>query len=101
IACLVVFFIWARAVGVAGEPPAKDVAMPPPGMGQLALGVAFFIWVGIYNLMVVAQFWSFANDVYSVEQGKRLFAIVAVGASLGAIAGSAVAKPLIERFGLY
>jgi AAA family ATP:ADP antiporter len=101
IVCLAAFFVWARAVGVAGAPPADGAAVPPPAFGQLALGIAFFIWVGIYNLMIVAQFWSFANDVYTVEQGKRLFAIVAVGASLGAIAGSAVAKPLIERFGLY
>ncbi len=101
ILCLVGFFLWARVVGVAGAPPADGAEMPPPGFGQLALGVAFFIWVGIYNLMVIAQFWAFANDVYTVEQGKRLFAIVAFGASLGAIAGSYVAKPLIEAYGLY
>jgi AAA family ATP:ADP antiporter len=101
IVCLAAFFLWARVVGVAGAPPAGDAEMPVPGMGQLALGVAFFIWVGIYNLMIVAQFWAFANDVYSVEQGKRLFAIVAFGASIGAIAGSAASKPLIHAFGLY
>ena len=101
IVCLVGFFVWARAVGVAGAPPAEGATAPPPEFGQLALGVAFFIWVGIYNLMIVAQFWAFANDVYSVEQGKRLFAIVAFGASIGAIVGSAFAKPLIKAYGLY
>ena len=92
IACLVGFFLWARAVGVPGMMPGKDAATASAaaavGGGQLALGVSFFIWVGIFNLMIVAQFWAFANDVYTVEQGKRLFAIVAFGASLGAIAGS-------------
>jgi AAA family ATP:ADP antiporter len=63
------------------------------------LGVAFFLWVGIFNLMIVAQFWSFANDVYTPEQGKRLFAIVAFGSSLGAIVGAWVAKPLIGALG--
>ncbi len=63
--------------------------------------MSFFIWVGIFNLMIVAQFWAFANDVYTVEQGKRLFAIVAFGASLGAIAGSKLAEVLIGAFGLY
>ena len=105
IACLVGFFLWAQAVGVPGTMPDKDAAaagaVAAAGMGQLALGVTFFIWVGIFNLMVIAQFWAFANDVYTVEQGKRLFAIVAFGASIGAIAGSFAAKLLIERFGLY
>ena len=37
------------------------------------VGVAFFVWVGIFNMSLVAQFWSFANDIYSEEAGKRLF----------------------------
>jgi AAA family ATP:ADP antiporter len=65
------------------------------------LGVAFFLWVGIFNLMIIAQFWSFANDVYTSEQGKRLFAIVAFGSSAGAIVGAWVAKPLIGALGAY
>ncbi len=64
------------------------------------LGVIFFVWIGIFNLMVVAQFWSFANDVYSKEEGERLFVIVGFGASLGAVAGSVVADRLIEPFGV-
>ena len=52
------------------------------------LGVPFFIWVGIFSLMVIAQLWSFANDLYTPEQGKRLFALIAVGSSIGAIAGA-------------
>jgi AAA family ATP:ADP antiporter len=70
------------------------------GMG-VPIGVAFFIWVGIFSLMVIAQLWAFANDVYTVEQGKRLFAIVGVGASLGAIAGSFVTGQLVKSFGPY
>jgi len=66
-----------------------------------AVGTAFFVWVGIFNLMVIAQLWAFANDVYNVDQGKRLFAIVGFGASLGAIAGSFVTGNLVERFGPY
>src|SRR5919107_3514153 len=55
------------------------------------VGVIFFLWVGIFNLMIVAQFWSFANDIYTKEQGERLFAIVAVGASLGGVLGAGAA----------
>lgn len=49
-------------------------------------GVIYFVWIGIFNLMIIAQFWSFANDVYSKQEGERLFVIVGFGASLGAVA---------------
>lgn len=64
------------------------------------VGVVFFLWVGIFNLMIVAQFWSFANDVYTKDQGERLFAIVAFGGSLGAVLGSLTAGRLIELTGV-
>lgn len=60
------------------------------------LGIAFFVWVGIFNNLVVAQFWAFANDVYLPEQGKRLFPIVGFGASSGAVGGSWVAGQLFR-----
>ena len=63
------------------------------------LAIAFFVWVGIFNNMVVAQFWAFANDVYSPEQGKRLFAIVGFGASFGAVGGAWLAKMIVEPIG--
>lgn len=78
IANLVLFYVLARA-------------------GTPYLGVAFFLWVGIFSLMIIAQAWSFANDIYTQEQGKRLFPLVAFGSSLGAIMGSMVAGRL---FGL-
>ena len=81
IACLVTFFLLSR-------------------MG-VPVGVPFFIWVGIFNLMVIAQLWAFANDVYTVDEGKRLFAIVGFGASLGAIAGSFVTGQLVKVYGPY
>jgi len=64
------------------------------------LGLVFFTWVGVFNMMVVAQFWSFANDVYTQEQGKRLFAIVGIGASLGSAVGAYVTKFLKDAIGL-
>ena len=79
--CLVVFFFLGRA----GVP----------------IAVAFFLWIGIFNLMIVAQFWSFANDVYNKEEGERLFAIVGFGASLGAVVGARTADRLIEPLGIY
>ena len=64
-----------------------------------ALGIGFFLWVGVFNLMVQAQFWSFANDLYTEEQGKRLFAIVGLGATVGGVAGARTAASVIKAFG--
>jgi AAA family ATP:ADP antiporter len=80
VACLVGFWALLRA-----------------GVG---VGVPFFLWVGIFNLMIVAQFWSFANDIYTKDQGERLFPIVAVGASAGALGGSALTSGLIALVGI-
>jgi len=60
-----------------------------------SLGVPFFLWVGIFNLTTVAQFWSFAADVYSEEQGKRLFPVIGIGSSVGAVAGATIADTLL------
>lgn len=80
-ACLVLFFV----LGTAGVP----------------LGIAFYLWVGIFNLMIVAQFWAFANDVYTNDEGERLFPLVQFGASVGAVLGSVVVGRLIEPLGVY
>jgi AAA family ATP:ADP antiporter len=81
IACLITFFALSQA--------------------HVPIGVPFFIWVGIFSLMVIAQLWAFANDLYTVEQGQRLFVIVGFGASLGAIAGSFVTGQLVKQLGPY
>lgn len=65
------------------------------------LGLVFYLWVGIFNMMVVAQFWAFANDIYTEEQGKRLFALVGVGASTGALVGGAIVTVLVRLLGVY
>jgi AAA family ATP:ADP antiporter len=59
------------------------------------IGVPFFLWVGIFNLMVVAQFWAFANDLYTHERGQRLFPLIGIGASLGAWVGARLASRLM------
>jgi AAA family ATP:ADP antiporter len=58
------------------------------------VGRAFFIWVSVYNLFVVSIFWQMNVDLFSPEQGKRLFGFIAAGATLGAIAGSALTAAL-------
>ena len=65
------------------------------------LGVIYFVWVGIFSLTVTAQFWSFANDIYTPAEGKRLFTIIAFGGSAGAVLGAKIAQVLIGRIGIY
>ena len=65
------------------------------------LGVIYFVWVGIFSLTVIAQFWSFANDIYTPAEGKRLFTIIAFGGSAGAVLGAKIAQALIGRIGIY
>jgi ATP:ADP antiporter, AAA family len=60
------------------------------------IGVAFFIWVGIFNVSLVAQFWSFANDIYRKDAGERLFPIIVIGMTAGAPVGSFIAGHLFR-----
>jgi AAA family ATP:ADP antiporter len=64
--------------------------------GTPHLDVVFFVWVGIFNVMIIAQFWSLANDVYTQEQGRRLFGLVAFGSAVGAIAGATLVEKLVD-----
>jgi ATP:ADP antiporter, AAA family len=65
------------------------------------LGILFYLWHGIFNMMIVAQFWSLANDLYSVDEGKRLFPLVGIGQTVGAFLGSLVAALLLRVFERY
>jgi ATP:ADP antiporter, AAA family len=64
------------------------------GMAVKPMGILFFIWIGIFNYFVIAQFWGFANDLYSDEVGKRTFPLVALGATLG---GLIATLPFMKR----
>jgi len=61
----------------------------------VTVGIPFFLWVGVFNYTAIAQFWAFAADIYLPEQGKRLFAILGIGSSVGAVAGARIAKAMV------
>lgn len=63
------------------------------------IGRAFFIWISVFNLFVISVFWSFIVDIFNTEQGKRLFGILAAGATLGGMAGSALTSGFVEKIG--
>lgn len=81
---LVVFFVLFRT-----SDPAE----------QVWIGRAFFIWTSIFNLFIVSVFWSFMTDVYQPSQGKRLFGMIAVGGTVGAITGSSITAFLASYLG--
>jgi ATP:ADP antiporter, AAA family len=81
VACLGVFFVLALL--------------------EVPLGIPYYVWLGVFNVMIVAQFWAFANDVYTEDEGKRLFPIVGFGGSAGAVLGAWLAGRVIASLGFY
>jgi AAA family ATP:ADP antiporter len=71
------------------------------GRSGVHIGVPFYIWIGIFNLMVPALLWALANDVYTNSRGKRLLPLVGLGASLGAWLGAEAAAALFKTLGPY
>ena len=61
------------------------------------VGRIFFIWTSIFNLFVVSIFWQMIVDIFTSEQGKRLFGFIAAGATLGAISGSVFTVSTVEH----
>lgn len=61
------------------------------------LGFVFYVWVGIFSLTTIAQFWSYANEVFTQTEGSRLFPLIAVGSTAGAPLGAAMAEALFAR----
>jgi AAA family ATP:ADP antiporter len=64
-----------------------------------ATAKVFFVWVSVFNLFVISVFWSFMADLFDKEQGKRLFAGIAAGATAGQLCGSGITTFLAERVG--
>jgi AAA family ATP:ADP antiporter len=60
------------------------------------IGVAFYVWVGFFSLSIIAQFWSYANDIYTKDAGHRLFPIIGIGATAGSPVGAWVAERLFH-----
>ena len=59
-------------------------------------GVIYYLWVGMFGVFVVAQFWTFCADVYTDERGKRMLPFIAIGATSGAAAGSWIVDQLVK-----
>ncbi|MEY2543607.1 MAG: antiporter, family [Verrucomicrobiota bacterium] len=70
-----------------------------PEAEQVWISRGFFVWVSVFNLFNTAVFWAFMTDLFTVEQGKRLYGFIAVGGTLGAILGAYITKHYVREFG--
>jgi ATP:ADP antiporter, AAA family len=80
IACLIAFWLMQPGFLLANLPGS---------------GIAFYLWVGMFSVFIVAQFWAFAADLYADERGGRLLPLIAIGATSGAVFGSKIAERLV------
>jgi len=69
-----------------------------PDLGNSIFGLVFYIWVSIFGVFVVAQFWTFAADIYSDERGRRMLPMIAIGGTGGAAFGASFVAPVIKSF---
>ena len=69
------------------------------GRAGIDIGFAYYVWVGIFGVAIIAQFWAHAADTYTVTSGQRLFPVIMAGATLGALAGPSLARVLFPLLG--
>jgi AAA family ATP:ADP antiporter len=63
------------------------------------VAAGFYIWVSVFNMLIISVFWSFMADIFSRTQAKRLFGFIAAGGTVGGIAGPAIATLLAKKVG--
>lgn len=66
---------------------------------DISAGRVFYIWTSVFNMFVVSIFWSVMADVFSAEQGRRLFGIIAAAGTIGSITGAALTSWLVAPIG--
>lgn len=84
IACLAIFAALLIADAAAGG---GLIGTDSETTVAIAVGYTFYVWLSVINLFVNALFWAFMVDVFDTDQGKRMFAFIGIGGTLGAIVG--------------
>ena len=69
------------------------------GRAGADIGFAYYVWVGIFSVMITAQFWAFAADCFNVKSGQRVFPLIMVGATLGGLVAPAFSGYLFSHLG--
>jgi AAA family ATP:ADP antiporter len=68
--------------------------------GVAGRGLAFILWITVFNLFAVAVFWSFMADVYDNAQARRYYGYIGAAGTIGAFLGPALTRTLVERVGI-
>ncbi len=55
---------------------------------NVRIAVAFYVWLGIFTVMVITLFWAFATDLFNLKSGQRIFPLIAAATALGALLGA-------------
>jgi AAA family ATP:ADP antiporter len=87
-----VILFWIAFHRYAGTTP------EPWSIGWL-LPALFYVWVNCFGVIAPVQAWTFVNSVFDVRQARRLFGVIASGASLGAVAAGLLARFLVNPVG--
>lgn len=95
---IVAFIAIFKYLEGAGQMPSHGEAIKVEGFA-FAMGFAYFLWVGIFNLISVSVFWALMADIYSGKQGKLAFGFVGAGGTLGQMFGSLLTSTLVSHLG--
>jgi AAA family ATP:ADP antiporter len=68
--------------------------------GMAGRGLAFILWITVFNLFAVAVFWSFMADVYSNVEARKYYGYIGAAGTIGAFVGPALTRGLVERVGI-
>ncbi|MGE0359810.1 MAG: NTP/NDP exchange transporter [Vicinamibacterales bacterium] len=74
------------------------ITMAPAAVGEIS-GRVFYVWFSVFNLFSTMVFWALMADRFTLEQSKRIFGVIAVGGTLGAIVGPWLASVLVGPLG--
>ncbi len=88
-----VFWFWLLNVLVFG-------ALLKAAPQSRAVAGAYFVWLSVVNLFMISVFWSLMSDLFLPPQATRLFALIAAGGTLGAIAGPIITRFAVRALGL-
>ena len=69
------------------------------GTAPQLVAQVFFVWISVFNLFAVSVFWSFMADLFSSEQGRRLFGLIGAGGTAGSLLGPVITLTLAGPVG--
>lgn len=68
--------------------------------GVAGRGLAFILWITVFNLFAVAVFWSFMSDIYTNAEARRYYGYIGAAGTIGAFLGPVLTRTLVERVGI-